>query len=69
MVEGGATVAASFVAADKVDEAMLVRSDKSIGEGGIDALDGLPLSALTERLRPRARERVDLDTIESYERG
>ena len=47
MVEGGPTVAAAFVAADLVDEAALFRSPNPLGEG-IDALEGLPLTALTK---------------------
>ncbi len=69
MVEGGATVAASFVAADMVDAAVLVRSDKEIGADGIDALEALPLSALTDRLQVCGSERLDTDTIETYERA
>lgn len=48
MVEGGPTVAASFVSADLVDEAVILRSDKPIGSDGIDALEGLPLESLTQ---------------------
>ena len=48
MVEGGPTVAAAFVQADLVDEAALFRSPKPIGADGIDALEGLPLTALTQ---------------------
>ena len=44
MVEGGPTVAASFVEADLVDEAALFRAPKPIGADGIDALEGLPLT-------------------------
>ena len=47
MVEGGPTVAASLVAADLVDEAAIFRSDVTIGAAGIDALEGLPLTAVT----------------------
>ncbi|MDE2373207.1 MAG: bifunctional diaminohydroxyphosphoribosylaminopyrimidine deaminase/5-amino-6-(5-phosphoribosylamino)uracil reductase RibD [Hyphomicrobiales bacterium] len=54
MVEGGPTVAASFVAADLVDEAMVFRSPKTVGADGIDALEGLPLSELTQSPRLRA---------------
>jgi diaminohydroxyphosphoribosylaminopyrimidine deaminase / 5-amino-6-(5-phosphoribosylamino)uracil reductase len=68
MVEGGATVAASFVSADFVDAAVLVRSDKTIGEGGIGALEALPLESLTGRLQPCGSERLETDTIETYER-
>jgi diaminohydroxyphosphoribosylaminopyrimidine deaminase/5-amino-6-(5-phosphoribosylamino)uracil reductase len=69
MVEGGPTVAASFVAADKVDEADLIYSDKLIGEGGIAPLEDMPLEALTERLHARGSEKLGADTLESYGRS
>jgi diaminohydroxyphosphoribosylaminopyrimidine deaminase/5-amino-6-(5-phosphoribosylamino)uracil reductase len=70
MVEGGPTVAAAFVAADLVDEAALLRGPSAIGADGIDALEGLPLAALTgsPRLRSRGIETIGEDTIESFER-
>jgi diaminohydroxyphosphoribosylaminopyrimidine deaminase/5-amino-6-(5-phosphoribosylamino)uracil reductase len=68
MVEGGPTVAASFVGADLVDEAVLLRADKIIGETGIDALEGMPMSALTEHLQSRGSEHLGNDTLETYER-
>ena len=40
MVEGGPTLAAAFIAADLVDEAILFHSAKVVGADGIDALDG-----------------------------
>ncbi len=69
MVEGGPTVAASFVRADLVDEAALFRAPKDIGADGTDALDGLPLTALTDRLKPLASEQVGVDTLNLYERA
>jgi diaminohydroxyphosphoribosylaminopyrimidine deaminase/5-amino-6-(5-phosphoribosylamino)uracil reductase len=71
MVEGGPTVAASFVRADLVDEAALFRSAKPIGAGGIDALEGLPLTALTQStaLKPVASEAVGGDTVDLFERS
>jgi diaminohydroxyphosphoribosylaminopyrimidine deaminase/5-amino-6-(5-phosphoribosylamino)uracil reductase len=70
MVEGGPTVAAAFVAADLVDEAALFRSPHPLGEG-IDALEGLPLTALTQSpaLKSTAVESVGGDTVELYERS
>ncbi len=68
MVEGGPTVAASFVGADLIDEAVLLRADKIIGEGGIDALEGMPLGALTEHLQSRGSEQLGADTLETFER-
>jgi diaminohydroxyphosphoribosylaminopyrimidine deaminase / 5-amino-6-(5-phosphoribosylamino)uracil reductase len=69
MVEGGPTVAASFVAADLVDEAALIHSDKLIGEGGLAPLEGLALDALTSRLHARGSEALGSDTLERYERA
>jgi diaminohydroxyphosphoribosylaminopyrimidine deaminase/5-amino-6-(5-phosphoribosylamino)uracil reductase len=70
MVEGGPRVAASFVAADLVDEAAILRSTMAIGANGIEALDGLPLSALTQmgRLALHSVETIGEDRIEIYER-
>jgi len=71
MVEGGPRIAAGLVVADVVDEAVLLRSHQSIGAEGIDALDGLPLTALTRSpsLRPRAIETVGEDLVEAFERA
>ena len=70
MVEGGPTVAAAFVQADLVDEAALFRSPNPLGEG-IDALEGLPLTALTKspKLKPVATETIGGDTLEMFERA
>jgi diaminohydroxyphosphoribosylaminopyrimidine deaminase/5-amino-6-(5-phosphoribosylamino)uracil reductase len=66
MVEGGPTVAASFVDADLVDEAVLLRGEKTIGSTGIDPLEGMPLDALTGRLTSRGSEKLGTDMIESF---
>ncbi len=70
MVEGGPTVAASFLKAGLVDEAALFRSPNPLG-AGIDALEGLPLTALTKspKLKPVASETVGTDTLELFERA
>jgi diaminohydroxyphosphoribosylaminopyrimidine deaminase / 5-amino-6-(5-phosphoribosylamino)uracil reductase len=70
MIEGGPTLAAAFVTADLVDEAVLFQSPKAIGEDGIDALDGLPLTALTRspRLVSVRCGAVGPDTYELFER-
>jgi diaminohydroxyphosphoribosylaminopyrimidine deaminase/5-amino-6-(5-phosphoribosylamino)uracil reductase len=70
MVEGGPTVAASFVQADLVDEAALFRSPNPLGADGIDALEGLPLAALARSpaLKPVATEAIGGDTLEMFER-
>jgi diaminohydroxyphosphoribosylaminopyrimidine deaminase/5-amino-6-(5-phosphoribosylamino)uracil reductase len=70
MVEAGPILAAAFLAADLVDEAILLRAPASIGADGIDALEGRPLEALTRspRLILTGSEAVGADTIERYER-
>jgi len=70
MVEGGPTVAAALVAADLVDEAALLRSDRVIGADGIDALAGMPLAALyrSPRLASLGIDEVGADRIELIER-
>jgi diaminohydroxyphosphoribosylaminopyrimidine deaminase/5-amino-6-(5-phosphoribosylamino)uracil reductase len=70
MVEGGPTIAAAFLKADFVDEAALFRAPKEIGPDGIDALEGIPLTALTQspRLKSLGSEAIGADTVEHYER-
>jgi diaminohydroxyphosphoribosylaminopyrimidine deaminase/5-amino-6-(5-phosphoribosylamino)uracil reductase len=70
MVEAGPTLAAAFLKADLVDEAVLLRASVSIGARGIDALQGMPLEVLTrsERLALTSTETVGEDTMERYER-
>lgn len=69
MVEAGPIVSAAFVAADLVDEVALFRSWNAIGDG-IDALEGMPLSALTlsPRLRLVGSEQIGSDTVQMLER-
>ncbi len=71
LVEGGARVAASFVAADLVDEFRLLRGAEAIGADGVSALDGLPLTSITQSpgFRVRASESLDRDTLTVYERA
>jgi len=71
MVEGGPIVAAAFLAADLVDEAVLLHGPKLIGRDGIDALEGISLTALTAspRFRSHGVETVGEDTIETFERS
>jgi diaminohydroxyphosphoribosylaminopyrimidine deaminase/5-amino-6-(5-phosphoribosylamino)uracil reductase len=70
LVEGGARVASSFVAAGLVNEAWLLRGPDSVGAGGIPALDALPLSAITQSpaFKQRASEMLQKDTLTIYER-
>jgi diaminohydroxyphosphoribosylaminopyrimidine deaminase/5-amino-6-(5-phosphoribosylamino)uracil reductase len=70
MVEGGPTVAASFIAAGLVDEAAIFRARTAIGADGIDALEAMPLSALTAspRFASRGIEAVGENSLETFER-
>ena len=70
MVEGGARVASSFVAAGLVDEVWLLRGPVAVGADGIPALDALPLSAITgsPAFNRRASESLGMDTLTVYER-
>lgn len=68
MVEGGPTVAASFVAADLVDEFVLLKGPKEIGEG-IGPLEGMPLDKLTGKLKLDSTEPLGADTLEHYVRA
>jgi len=71
MVEAGPILATAFLRADLVDEAVLFRSQTIIGPDGIDALDGAPLSALTQspRLKAVSSEAVGADSVETFERA
>jgi diaminohydroxyphosphoribosylaminopyrimidine deaminase/5-amino-6-(5-phosphoribosylamino)uracil reductase len=68
MVEGGPIVAASFVAADLVDEAVIFHAPKAIGKDGIDALEGMSLNALNKHLHAVGTESFGADTAEHFER-
>jgi diaminohydroxyphosphoribosylaminopyrimidine deaminase/5-amino-6-(5-phosphoribosylamino)uracil reductase len=70
MVEGGPTLAAALLTADLIDDAVLFRSDKVVGGDGIDALDGLPLTALTQspRLMAVHSEAIGPDICEVFSR-
>lgn len=71
MVEAGPILSAAFLNSGLVDEAVLFRSPKTIGADGINALEGLPLDALTNspRLTSRGVESIGQDTVEIFERA
>jgi diaminohydroxyphosphoribosylaminopyrimidine deaminase/5-amino-6-(5-phosphoribosylamino)uracil reductase len=71
MVEGGPTVAAGLLMADLVDAAVLIRSSAEIGADGVNALEGLPLTALTDspRLRLIDSQSAGMDRIDQFERS
>jgi diaminohydroxyphosphoribosylaminopyrimidine deaminase/5-amino-6-(5-phosphoribosylamino)uracil reductase len=70
LVEGGARVASSFVAAGMVDEVWLLRGPDAVGTDGIAALDALPLTAITQSpaFKRSASETLQKDTLTIYER-
>jgi diaminohydroxyphosphoribosylaminopyrimidine deaminase / 5-amino-6-(5-phosphoribosylamino)uracil reductase len=71
VVEGGARVASSLVAADLVDEVWLLRGQEPIGADGVAALEGLPLTALTQSpaFKVHASEMLQNDTLTIYGRA
>jgi diaminohydroxyphosphoribosylaminopyrimidine deaminase / 5-amino-6-(5-phosphoribosylamino)uracil reductase len=71
LVEGGARVASSFVAAGLVDEVWLLRGPEAIGADGIAALEALPLTTITQSpdWRIRDSETLQNDTLTIYERS
>jgi len=68
MVEGGPKVAASFVSGGLIDEATLLRGEKTIGADGIWPLEGMPLDALIGNMTRRGTEKLGADVIESFAR-
>ncbi len=70
MVEGGPTVAAALLSDDLVDEATILTGPATLGPAAIDALAGLPLTALTAdtRLKLTSDTRVGDDRWATYER-
>jgi diaminohydroxyphosphoribosylaminopyrimidine deaminase / 5-amino-6-(5-phosphoribosylamino)uracil reductase len=71
MLEAGPILASAFLAADLIDAVALFRSNDRIGMDGIDALDGLPPSALTQspRLKEVGREVLGKDILATFERA
>ena len=71
LVEGGARVASSLVAAGLVDDVWLLRGADPIGADGVAALDALPLTSITQspNFRVRASESLQNDTLTIYERA
>jgi len=68
MVEGGPTVAAAFAAADLVDEFVLLRGPKEIGDG-IGPLEGMELDRLTGGMTLDSAESLGADMLEHYVRS
>jgi diaminohydroxyphosphoribosylaminopyrimidine deaminase/5-amino-6-(5-phosphoribosylamino)uracil reductase len=71
LVEGGAKVASSFVAANLVDEIWLLRGPEAVGADGVPALDALPLTSITQSpgFKVRASEILGKDSLTIYDRS
>ena len=71
LVEGGARVASSLVAAGFVDAVWLLRGAEPLGAGGVAALGALPLTSITQspNFRVRASQSLQKDTLTIYERA
>jgi len=70
MVESGPRLAAALLSGGLVDEIALFHAPKTIGADGLDALDGMPLTAITAspRFVLRNSEKVGYDRLDIYER-
>jgi diaminohydroxyphosphoribosylaminopyrimidine deaminase/5-amino-6-(5-phosphoribosylamino)uracil reductase len=68
LVEGGPILSATLLKADLVDEAVVVRSPRTLGADAIDALEGMPIEALTgsPRLKVIERRMAGADTLTRY---
>ncbi len=70
MVEGGAHMARALIDEDLVDEAIFLIAPRNLGQGGLPALAGLGLGAVTAS--PRFvlvdEEMLGTDTLKAYER-
>ncbi len=65
LVEGGPILSAALIQADLVDEAIIVRSPNALGKDAINALEGLPLEALSDspKLKIIERRMAGMDSL------
>jgi diaminohydroxyphosphoribosylaminopyrimidine deaminase / 5-amino-6-(5-phosphoribosylamino)uracil reductase len=68
LVEGGPVLAAAFIEADLVDEAILFHSPKIVGADGVQALASGAMAALTQRLKHLSSEPAGVDRQDHYAR-
>jgi diaminohydroxyphosphoribosylaminopyrimidine deaminase/5-amino-6-(5-phosphoribosylamino)uracil reductase len=66
MVEGGPTLAAAFLAADLVDEAVLLHSSKVVGAEGLEALDDRSKAAIETRFQRISSASIGADREDLY---
>lgn len=71
LVEGGPVLSAMLVRSDLVDEAVVVQSPLQLGYDAINALESMPLAALTEspKLKVIERRMAGVDTLTRYFRS
>jgi len=71
LVEGGPVLSAMLVRADLVDEAVVVRSPRELGPDAINAIESMPLEALTNspKLKLIERRMAGADTYTRYFRS
>jgi diaminohydroxyphosphoribosylaminopyrimidine deaminase/5-amino-6-(5-phosphoribosylamino)uracil reductase len=71
LVEGGPVLASAMIACDLVDEVALFQASARIGPEGIDALEGMPMSALTrsQRFKSVGAESLGADRLETFVRA
>ncbi len=68
MVEGGAQIAKSFIEANLIDEAILATAPKTIGEQGVSAFAGLPVThfAASNDFICKSTEQIGQDVVKHY---
>lgn len=67
MVEGGSKIAASFIKDDLVDELVLMRSAKNIGNDGIDAIAGMDINqVIAEKFIKISHNVIGEDSVTTY---
>ena len=71
MVEAGPVLTTAFLRADLIDDLVLFRAPGKIGDDGLDALEGLPLSALAQArgFKQVGSEAIGADRLETFERA
>lgn len=70
LVEPGPIIAASFLKAQLIDEAVIIRSPSALGASAIGAIEGQSLNALIDSLKFRiiGQEKLGPDQFTAYER-
>jgi diaminohydroxyphosphoribosylaminopyrimidine deaminase/5-amino-6-(5-phosphoribosylamino)uracil reductase len=69
LVEGGSSVASSFIKEDVVDEFVVMRSKKIIGADGIEAIRNFDLAdVLKSKFRKISKKSIEDDIVEIYKK-